>query len=111
MPSGSGRLSSSNNSPPLGASMLLHPRHFLCAFALVALAFCPARADDAENVKKKLAEARKVYTEEAERFKQAVTDFLDKREEDARKAGNKKLLDQVKVERAAFEQQSELPAA
>jgi hypothetical protein len=61
-------------------------------------------------VKKRLAEAKKVYTDKAEKFRKAVTEHLDKREEDARKAGNKKLVDQAKDERTAFEGRGEVPA-
>ena len=78
--------------------------------AVVALGLCHARADDAEGVKKKLAEAKKAYADEAEKFQKAVTDLLDKREADARKAGNKKAVEQAKAERFAFETQGELPA-
>jgi hypothetical protein len=92
--------------------MLPHPHRFLCALVVLTLAIAlgPARADDAEGVKKKLADAKKTYTNEAEKAKKAIGELLDKREAEARKAGNKKLLDQVKAERTAFEEQNELPA-
>jgi hypothetical protein len=91
--------------------MLLHPHRIVCALALLAfvLGVHPARGDDAESVKKRLAEAKKVYTDKAEKFRKAVTEHLDKREADARKAGNKKLLDQTKAERTALEDRGELP--
>src|SRR5262249_34371633 len=73
------------------------------------VALCPARAEDAEDVKKKLFEAKKTYDGEAQKFRKSIADFLDKREEEARKTGNKKLLDQTKAERTAFEKQGELP--
>jgi hypothetical protein len=92
--------------------MLLPVRRLVCACAAVAIALvvCPARADDAESVKKRLAEAKKVYTDAVETFRKAVTDHLAKREEDARKAGNRKLVDQAKAERTAFEVGDEVPA-
>ncbi|HEV3385095.1 MAG TPA: hypothetical protein VG097_09775, partial [Gemmata sp.] len=49
------------------------------------------------------------FDTEVQKFKKAVTDSIDKREEDARKAGNKKLVDQIKAEREAFEKSSDLP--
>lgn len=92
--------------------MSLHFRRLVCAIGVIPLVFalCQARADDAEGVKKKLDEAKKAYADEVAKFKKGVTDLLDKREEDARKAGNKKLVDQIKAEHAAFEKTGELPA-
>jgi hypothetical protein len=92
--------------------MLLHPHRIVCAFALLAFALvvCPARADDTEGVKKRLDAAKRAYDDEAEKFKKAIAEYLDKREDGARKAGNKKLVDQVKAEQKAFEKQGELPA-
>jgi hypothetical protein len=86
-------------------------RRSACALVVISLALCAARADDAEGVKKRLDEAKKAYDEEVDKFKKAIADLLDKREDDARKAGNKKLLDQITAERKAFEKQGELPAA
>ncbi len=85
---------------------------FLCSLAIVSLAvgLCPARADDADAVKEKLFQAKKTFDAETQKFRQAVGDLLDKREEAARKAGSKKQLDQVKAERTAFEATGDLPA-
>lgn len=84
----------------------------LCAAALFALAagLCPARAD-ADEVKEKLFQAKKSYDAEVLKFKKAVGDLIDRREDDARKAGDKKAVDQAKAERKAFEDGGELPAA
>ena len=84
---------------------------FLSALALLLLAvgLCPARADDAEAVKDKLFQAKKTYDAEVQKFKKATTDWLDKREDDARKAGNRKLVDQIKAERTMFEKTGESP--
>jgi hypothetical protein len=91
--------------------MSIRPQRFVTVFALLLLAagFCPSRADDAEMVKEKLFQAKKDYDAEVQRFKKAITDWLDKREEDARKVGNKKVVDQVKTEQTAFEKSGELP--
>ena len=93
--------------------MIPRPSGFLCALGFVALAvgLCPARADDADAVKEKLFQAKKAYDGETQKFRTAVAELLDKREEDARKAGDKKLVDQVKAEREKFEKGGELPAA
>jgi hypothetical protein len=92
--------------------MSIRIHRFLSALALLLLAvgLCPARADDADAVKDKLFQAKKDYDAEVQKFKKAITEVLDKREEDARKAGNKKAVDQAKAEREAFEKTGELPA-
>ena len=92
--------------------MRLRPSRFVCAFAFVAFVFglCPARAEDAESVKEKLLAAKKEFDGEVQKFRTAVTDALDKRMADARKAGNRKLVDQIKADRERFEQTGEFPA-
>jgi hypothetical protein len=80
------------------------------AFLLLTIGLTPARADDAEMVKDKLFQAKKEYDAEVQKFKKAITESLDKREDDARNAGNKKAVDQAKSERNAFEKIGELPA-
>jgi hypothetical protein len=60
------------------------------ALLLLTICLCPARADDVEVVKDKLFQAKKDYDAKVQKFKMAMTDLLDKREEEARKAGNKK---------------------
>lgn len=87
-------------------------RSTACAVALIALAaLAPARADDVETVKEKLFQAKKLYDGESRKFRASVTDALDKREDAARKAGDKKAVDAVKGERDRFEKEGELPPA
>ena len=86
---------------------------FLLVVALSTLAagVCPARADDdAEKVGEKLSQAKKAYADETQKFRKAVGELLARRENDARRAGNKNLLDQIKAEQRAFEKSGELPA-
>ena len=92
--------------------MLRSLTRFWCALAAAALVLglCAARPDDADAVKERLFQAKNAYDGEAQKFRAAVSDVFDKREEAARKDGNKKLVDQIKVERAAFEKTGELPA-
>ena len=59
------------------------PRFVLALVIGAAAGLCSAR-DDSDGVKKKLDDAKKTYTAEAEKFKEAVTDHLDKREAEAR---------------------------
>jgi hypothetical protein len=91
--------------------MITRPRHFLLALltGVLTAGLCPARADDADMVKEKLFQAKKDYDAVVHKFKKATTDLLDKKEVDARKAGDKKLLDQIKAERDAFEKTGETP--
>lgn len=75
----------------------------------VALVVCSARADEVGDIKEKLFEAKKEYDGETRKFRSAVTEALDKREEAARKAGDKKAVDQVKTERERYDKSGELP--
>ncbi len=83
-----------------------------CALGLVglAVALAPARADDVEDVKEKLFQAKKEYDGEARKFRNAISELLDKREADARKAGNPKAADQAIAARDRFEKTGEPPA-
>jgi hypothetical protein len=69
-----------------------------------------ARAGDGDPIKDKLAKAKATYEKEVEKFKKDMTTSFDKREEAARKSGDKKRLDQIKAERKAFEDDGETPA-
>jgi hypothetical protein len=67
----------------------------------------PARAGDVDAVKEKLFQAKKGFDAEVQNFKKAVSDLLDMREDTARKEGDKKDVDRIKAERAAFEKTGE----
>jgi hypothetical protein len=90
-------------------SIRTHRLLFALLTSVLAVGLCPARADDAEAVKDKLFQAKKDYDAQVQKFKKAITDLFDKREDDARKGGNKKLVDQIKAERDAFEKSGVLP--
>src|SRR5579883_393360 len=92
--------------------MLLRCRRFVsvCVVLTLAVGLCPARADDVGTVKEKLYQAKKEYDGEVRKFRKSVTDWFDKRDTEARNAGDKKLVDQVKAERKAFEKSDEQPA-
>jgi hypothetical protein len=64
-------------------------------------------ADD--EVKKKLDTARTAYKSELEKFRSAVNEWFDKRMDEARKDGNKKAVDQIKLERERFSTKGDLP--
>jgi uncharacterized protein (TIGR03067 family) len=89
--------------------MFIRPHCFLIALftGVLALGLSSVQADDAEAVKEKLFQAKKAYDVEVQKFKKAV---LDKREDTARKGGDKKLVDQIKAEREAFEKNGEIPS-
>jgi hypothetical protein len=91
--------------------MIIRPRHFLLALftGVLGAGLCPARADDADMVKEKLYQAKKEFDAEVQKFKKAIAENLDKREDDARKKGDKKLVDQIKGERDGFEKTGEFP--
>ncbi len=81
----------------------------LCALALLAGTVCVAFADDKDPIKEKLIAAKEAYNAELQHYRKDIGEWFDKREEAARKDGNKKLVDQLKAERGAFEESGELP--
>jgi hypothetical protein len=68
--------------------------------------FLPA-ADDPTAAK--LDKAKETFKQKVERFKADLVKDLDVKENQARAKGDKKLVDQVKAERAAFTEHGQLP--
>lgn len=64
-------------------------------------------ADDA--IRRSLDEAKAEYEEKLEKYQTAVTTWFEKREEAARKIGDKKAVDLIKAERQAFVENGDLP--
>jgi hypothetical protein len=60
-------------------------------------------------VRTKLDKAKAAYTADVENYRATVAAWFDKREEAARKNGDKKAVDQIKAERQAFDGKGELP--
>lgn len=79
------------------------------AIVLLVTAVCIAAGDDKDPIKEKLFAAKVAYDKEMRQIRKQASDWLDKREETARKSGDKKALDQIKEERRAFEEFGELP--
>ncbi len=73
------------------------------------VAACVALADEKDPVKEKLFAAKVTYDKEMREYRKAAEDWFDKREEAARQAGDKKLVDVVKVDRKAFDEDGILP--
>lgn len=86
-------------------------RRSLLALPAVAAMALLASGQDEDPVKAKLDKAKAAYAADAKKFRDEVGSLFDKREEAARKDGNKKLLDQIKDERKAFEEREELPTS
>ena len=74
-----------------------------------AIAAAPGQADDVEAVRGKLQKAREEYDGEVQKFNKAVASSLDAREEVARAKTSKKMVDEIKAQRKAFEGDGELP--
>ena len=83
-------------------------RH-LVAIVFLAAAVGLVHADDQDPIKTKLLAAKMTYDNELEQYHKQAVDWFDKREATARKDGDKKLLDQVKAERKAFDEDDLLP--
>jgi hypothetical protein len=84
---------------------------FFAAFATVLLILNSLSARPAEDdpVGAKLASAKAMYEVEFKKFEKSVRDYFDGLESTARRDGNKKLVDSVKVERELFLTTGELP--
>ncbi len=68
------------------------------------------RVDGQDAIQEELEKAKKTYQMEKDAYKESVLETFDKREEAARKAGDKKLVDQAKAERNAFENWNAIPS-
>lgn len=84
---------------------------FLLALPLGVLMVAAAQGRDDDPVKVKLDKAKAAFATEQEKFQQDIDAYFEKREEAARKLGEKKVVDQIKAERKAFEERGELPAS
>jgi hypothetical protein len=72
---------------------------------------CAVVGDDKDKdpVREKLFAAKVAYDKEITQYRTQAGNWFDKREDAARKDGNKKLVDQIKAERKAFDEEGELP--
>ena len=85
------------------------PSRVLLAFACIFLSSLLAIADD-DDPKEKIFKAKAAYTAEIAKLRAEVIAGFDKREEKARNKGDKKLVDEIKFQRAAFDEAEEWPA-
>ena len=67
-------------------------------------------AADVVQIQTKLDAARTTYEAKREQFHEYVAKYFDKRNEAARRSGNKKQVDQIKEEQKAFEVKGDLPS-
>src|SRR5579883_3561153 len=81
----------------------------LLAIGLLVTAVGMTAGEDKDPIKEKLFGAKVAYDKEMRQFRKQVEEWFDKREEAARKSGDKKALDQVKEERKHYEDDGELP--
>jgi len=82
----------------------------LSSFLVLFAALTPLLASPLDDaIKAKLDAAKLAYRVAGVEYRQAVGAWFDKRDEAARKDGNKKLVDLIKAERKAFEDRGELP--
>jgi hypothetical protein len=84
-------------------------RRVLFAFSFVIMSSMLAIAGG-EDPKDKVVKAKKAYAVETEKLRPLVLAALDKKEEKARSKGDKKLVDEVKQQRAALEEFQEFPS-
>jgi len=79
-----------------------------CVVGLWVVGGTVLRAED-DPIRTKLDQAIATYDAEVEKYRAAVIDYLDKREAAARKDANKRLVDQITLEREAFAEKGEAP--
>ena len=79
------------------------------AAALYFLTATIAQGQDADAIRAKLDKAKLTHDAQLDRCREAVFEVLEKREEAARRVGDKKQVDRIKAERLKFEEQGELP--
>lgn len=84
-------------------------KHVVVVLACLSFFAVSARGQESDPTQDKLDKARAAYEAEVARLRKGVLDALQKREDAGRKAGDKKVVDQVKAERQAFEEKGELP--
>jgi len=80
----------------------------LPAMVMVVFSSVLAIAQD-DPIKKKILKAKAAYETEVAKLRSEVVAWYKKREETARNAGNKKLTDELKQQREAFEAKEEWP--
>lgn len=81
---------------------------FVVLLGLILWSSTAGAQDDA--VKTKLEAAKATFKQEMIKLNaKPVGEWFDKREEAARKTGNKKLVDEIKAERVAFNERGDLP--
>lgn len=77
---------------------------------LLILTNAVAQAEDPDPIQDKLTTAQKKYDEVLTKYRDQARMYWERRDEMARQAGNKKLVDLVKAERAEFDRTDVLPA-
>jgi len=74
----------------------------------ITISSAAAFADD-DVVRIKLDAAKLAYEQEMAKNRRVVHEWIDQREDTARKDGNKKAVDLIKAERRAFDEKNDLP--
>jgi len=80
----------------------------LIVIALLVGVACVAAGEDKDPIKEKLFAAKVTYDKDMRQYRKQVEEWLDKREETARKAADKNALNQIKEDRKTFEESGEL---
>lgn len=80
-------------------------------FAAFALSALTAAGQDADPARKRIDTAREAYDRAVLKYETAAVEWFEKLEDEARKKGDKKLVDQVAAQLKQFVDDRELPAA
>jgi hypothetical protein len=83
----------------------------LCIACVLVVVVPPLLADEPDPIRTKLDKAKAAFEADMKKLRAAVALTFDKREEIARKNGDKSLLDQIKAERRTFDEQGDFPAS
>lgn len=79
------------------------------AFLVALCGIASAAARNPDPVRERLVAARAAFDTETEEVHQQVVEWFERREDTARKLGDKKAVDQLKIERAEYEGGYDLP--
>ena len=82
----------------------------ITAIAVALLVECCVAQETVDPIATQLDRARQKYAKDYEQFEKSVNDLVEKKEDAARRVGNKQVLDGLEVERKSFDEDQVVPS-